>query len=216
LLADADDAPRRVGLIGLGIGTLAAYGRPGDHFHFIEIDPKIVEVARREFDFLGASQANLTVAVGDGRIVLEQLTNQFDALVVDAFSGDVVPAHLLTAEALDLYLARLTPAGVLALHLSNTHLDLTPVVNHHARQRKLYLHYIDSPADGEHPRSLWALLSRRPLTIPPTTDSDAVSRRELRWTDQQHSLLPLLRVPRPWSSTTGRSAPDFGAASNDE
>jgi len=121
--------PRRVGVIGLGAGTMAVYGQPGDSYRFYEINPLIVDVARNQFSFLRDSQAGIEIAVGDARLLLQREENQnFDVLVVDAFAGDSVPVHLLTREAFALYFRHLKPDGVLAVHVSSIYLSLEPVV----------------------------------------------------------------------------------------
>jgi SAM-dependent methyltransferase len=120
---------RRVGVVGLGVGTLAVYGRPGDEFRFYEINPAVVQVAWQYFHFLGGSQAMTDVVTGDGRLALEHEPLQsFDAIVLDAFSDDSIPVHLLTLEAFQMYFRRLRPEGVLAIHLTNRYLELDSVV----------------------------------------------------------------------------------------
>jgi SAM-dependent methyltransferase len=124
--------PRRVAVIGLGPGTLAAWGRPGDTFRFYEINPAVEEVAKTWFSFLKDSEARVELTPGDARIQLENELAQghsrdFDVIVVDAFSGDAIPLHLLTAESGDIYKRHLAPGGCLLLHISNRALDLEPV-----------------------------------------------------------------------------------------
>jgi hypothetical protein len=124
-----DSGPVRVGVIGLGAGTLAAYGRRGDYFRFYEINPLVLRLANTEFTFLKDCPADHAVAMGDARLSLErEKPQQFDVLAVDAFSGDAIPVHLLTREAFVLYFQHLKADGVLAVHVSNKYLDLTPVV----------------------------------------------------------------------------------------
>lgn len=121
--------PQKVGVFGLGAGSLAAYGRPGDHYKFYEINPLVLELARSEFYYLAESRAKVEVVLGDARLSLErEPPQQFDVLAVDCFSGDSIPVHLITREALRLYFRHLKPDGILALHLSNRFLDLEPVV----------------------------------------------------------------------------------------
>src|SRR5262249_23319997 len=123
------DRPRRVGVIGLGSGTLASYGRPGDYFRFYDINPAVIRIAGSEFRYLRESPARIDVVAGDGRLSLEREPRQnFDFFVLDAFSGDSIPVHLLTREAFALYLTHLAPDGVLAAHVTNRYLDLTSVV----------------------------------------------------------------------------------------
>lgn len=129
LRAAGERSNLRVGVIGLGAGTLAAYGRAGDSYTFYEINPLVVQIANQHFTFLGDSEARNEIVLGDARLSLERETPQaFDVLVVDAFSGDSIPVHLLTREAFALYFRRPKPDGVLAVHVSNQYLNLQPVV----------------------------------------------------------------------------------------
>ena len=125
--------PQRVGVIGLGVGTLAAYGRHGDTVRFYEINPRVTAAARSHFNYLADSRATVEIAMGDARLLMQQEldaqgSQRFDVIVVDAFSGDAIPLHLMTREALALYRQHLLPTGVIAFHISNRHLDLAPVV----------------------------------------------------------------------------------------
>jgi len=119
----------RIGMIGLGVGTIAAYGQPGDRITFYEINPLDVQLASTEFTYLRESQAAIDIVMGDARLSLErQPAQHFDVLGVDAFSGDSIPIHLLTRQAFELYFRHLKPNGILAVHISNKYLDLEPVV----------------------------------------------------------------------------------------
>ncbi len=121
----------RVGLVGLGVGSLAAYGRPGDQFTYFEIDPAVVHIARDSgrFSFLKNSKAEMRYVVGDARLTLAKEPDaSFDLLVLDAFSSDAIPTHLLTEEAIKMYRQKLAPGGVIAFHVSNRYLELAPVV----------------------------------------------------------------------------------------
>jgi AAA domain len=116
-----------VGIVGLGAGAIAAYGEAGDRFRFYEINPQVLTLARTEFTYLSDSQAHVSVELGDARLTLEKEPPQgFDALIVDAFSGDAIPIHLLTREAVQVYRKHLTPSGVLLFHISNRFVDLQP------------------------------------------------------------------------------------------
>jgi hypothetical protein len=119
-----------VGAVGLGTGTLAAYAEPGQQWTFYEIDPEVERIARdrRYFTHLDSCGASCRVVIGDARLSLQQRTDTHDVIVIDAFSSDSIPIHLLTREAVQIYLSRLNPGGVLAIHISNNHLDLRPVV----------------------------------------------------------------------------------------
>jgi SAM-dependent methyltransferase len=113
----------------LGTGTLAAYGRAGDSVRFYDINPLVIDIAKTRFTYISDSPAHVDISLGDARLSLEQQDSQrFDILVVDAFSGDAVPVHLLTAEAFQIYWKHLKPDGVLAVHVSNRYLELAPVV----------------------------------------------------------------------------------------
>jgi hypothetical protein len=119
----------RVGIVGLGAGTLAVYGKPGDYFRFYEINPSVIQLAQQEFSFIRDCPARVEVVPGDARLSLEREPEEhFDVLVIDAFSGDSIPVHLLTREAFAIYFRHLKPQGILTLHLSNQYLDLPPVV----------------------------------------------------------------------------------------
>jgi hypothetical protein len=118
-----------VGIVGLGVGSLAAYGEPGQRFTFYEIDPAVIRIARSQFTYLRDTRAQVRTVLGDGRLGLAaEPDGHFSLLVIDGFSSESVPVHLLTREAVALYLQKLAPTGLLALHLSSQHFDLIPVV----------------------------------------------------------------------------------------
>jgi predicted methyltransferase len=164
---------RTVGVIGLGAGSLAAYGRPGDEFTFFEIDPVVIRIARdaRFFTFLSDSQAAIEVVEGDGRLRIAQAHDaSFDLIVLDAFSSDAVPAHLLTREAFALYAAKLRPGGAILVHVTNTYLDLRSVVAGAAAAAGLTgVSMLDldlSTAEaGDKEASEWVLLAPDPPTL---------------------------------------------------
>lgn len=190
------------GIIGLGAGTLAAYGREGDRFTFYEINPLVTQVAGSRFDFLRDSQARIDIVPGDARISLERQPFQnFDVLFVDAFSGDVIPVHLLTRQAFELYLSQVKADGILAIHVSNKYLDLRPVVQ--AAAEALDLRSVTVTNDADPPSYIytatWVLLFR-PGKNAPLADTNngmpAWSRHNVRirpWTDDYSSLFKLLR-----------------------
>jgi hypothetical protein len=193
--------PIRVGLIGLGAGTLAAYGEPGDYFRFYEIDPAVIRIAsgaKPFFHFVQDSHANVQIVEGDARLSLEQEANRgevqrFDVLAVDAFSGDAIPVHLLTREAVDVFLLHLRgPDSVLAYHISNRYLDLAPVVAGLAESRRLQCSAV---SDGQ---STWILLAQNPamLQLPNLGEKSTsvhLARRPLVWTDDYSNLIQLFR-----------------------
>jgi len=163
---------RRIGVIGLGVGTLAAYGQAGDAFHFHELDPAVAQAARAHFTYLDDSPAVSTVTIGDGRLGLaaEEAAGapRYDTLVVDAFTSDAVPTHLLTREAFALYFSRLAPGGVLAINTSNHYVNLPAVVLAQARAAGWTAVLIEAPADPEEwwaIDSAWMLLAREPAAL---------------------------------------------------
>ena len=166
----ACNRPRRIGVIGLGTGTLAAYGHTGDNLRFYEINPLVIDVAANLFTYTRRTAAMVTVVPGDARLTLAGEPPQgFDVLAVDAFSGDSIPVHLLTREALTLYRRHLAPGGVLAVHISNQYLDLAPVLARLAEDTAndaggpLTARQIDSAPDQARGESLasWVLLTNR-------------------------------------------------------
>ncbi|MFM9961386.1 MAG: spermidine synthase [Planctomycetaceae bacterium] len=190
------DRPLKVGLVGLGAGTSAVYGQPGDHFRFYEINPQVVRFAKKHFTFLADCPAKVDVVLGDARLQLEQESPQeYDVLVLDAFSGDGVPVHLLTSEAFDLYKRHLRPNGVIAAHVSNRHLDLRPVLR--AQAERLNHHAVTVRCDqGENSTlNVWVLmtndqtlLSRAEIRRRRTADDD----RQVLWTDARSDLMAIL------------------------
>lgn len=195
--------PLRVGIVGLGAGVLASYGRPGDVYRFYEINPLVARVARTEFTFLARSPADTRVLLGDARLVLEREPGQrFDLLAVDAFSSDAIPVHLLTREALAVYLRHLRPDGVLALHLSNRYLDLAPVVARGAQDAgwTAMVVYDDGAEAGYLSASVWALVAADPawFTGPSFEAADIVPAgappRLRAWTDDYSDVLQVLAL----------------------
>jgi hypothetical protein len=156
-------APDRVGVVGLGAGTIAAFGRPGDSYRFYEIDPLDISIAKTWFSFLRNSPAHVTVISGDGRLSLEREPSQhFDVLVADAFNGDAVPIQLMTLQAFKLYFRQLVPGGVLAVNVSNRFLNLAPVVAHAAGALGKQAVRIEAPGDPSeriYRRSVWVLVT---------------------------------------------------------
>jgi spermidine synthase len=193
--------PDRVGVIGLGAGTLAAYGRPGDSYRFYEINPLVIQLARSQFTFLKDCKAQVEMVLGDGRLSLaREPDQQFDILVVDAFSGDSIPVHLLTREAFELYFRHLKPAGVLAVHVTNKYLTLAHVVHRIAgalgKQDRL-LEDPGSPSTATF-QSSWVLVSGRAGVFDQPEIRRAAKRVEdwprLRiWTDDYSNLFQILR-----------------------
>jgi hypothetical protein len=192
--------PHRIGIIGLGAGTLAAYGRKGDLFRFYEINPDVVGIAQSEFSFLADSPAAIEVVLGDGRLSLErERPQQYDLLVVDAFSGDSIPAHLLSREAIALYFRHLKPGALLAVHISNASLDLWPVVRASAASQNKDAVLVVNPENRNLAVSeaVWAIVAEKGklLEQPPLTlAAIRPSTRKLRvWTDDYSNLFQILK-----------------------
>ncbi len=135
----------KIGVVGLGAGTLAAYGRDGDVVRIYEIDPQVVDLAKKEFTYLGDSKAIIEIALGDARLSMEKESpQQFDVLAIDAFSSDSIPVHLLTREAFETYFKHMKAGGLLAVHISNRHLDLQPVVAEAAKALNKFARIADT------------------------------------------------------------------------
>lgn len=192
-------SPLRLGVIGLGAGSLAAYAHKGDVIRFYELNPLIEDLARREFTYLAACRGKADVVIGDGRLSLEREPLQnYDVLVADAFSGDAIPVHLLSRQALELYFRHMQPKGILALHITNTHLDLEPVVEKLAATLGKHAVVVSTRADEERNiyRSKWALLSSAPIASPDIrrAGKKLTGRRDLRvWTDDYNNLFRILK-----------------------
>ena len=213
-----NSAPQHIGVVGLGIGTLAAYGRAGDRVRMYEINPQVIELARKHFTFLRDCAAEQTIVTGDARLSLEfEPAQQFDVLVLDAFSGDAIPVHLLTQQALDVYLKHMKSDGILAYHISNLHFDLQPVILGLANSRDLTVKFQRNDADSETAAlaSIWALVSpsaERLARIDQAEKTQLVQARAIKagsaksqsvkaqrpvgrpilWTDNRNNLLEVL------------------------
>ena len=196
------ETPRHIGIVGLGVGTIAAYGNTGDHICFYEINPEVERLARQYFTYLGDSRADVKVVLGDARLSMEyELPQGYDVLVLDAFSSDAVPVHLLTVEAFDIYLSHLAKDGVLAVHISTQHLDLQSVVwklAEHFGLKTRWLENYEDIATGAL-ASDWILLSRNGEVL----DRDIFRTRQTApyadlarvplWTDDHINLLKILK-----------------------
>ncbi len=187
-----------VGLIGLGAGTLAAYAQPGDHYVFYELNPQVIDLARREFTYVGIPEVE--IVEGDGRLALGNEARIYDVLVLDAFSGDSIPTHLLTREAMRTYLSHLAPDGILAMHISNSVLDLEPPVARLAEDAGLAALLVHTPGDAQMDRSeaIWALMSRhserlRNSSLDQVARPMRVSSGRRLWTDDYSNLFQLLK-----------------------
>jgi len=205
LFASLPAAPRKVGVIGLGAGSIIAYARKGDVFRFYEINPQVVEIAQREFTFMADTPARIEVVLGDGRLSLErEPSQQFDVLAMDAFSGDSIPLHLLTREAMAIYLRHLKPGGVLAFQATNRFINIAPIVASLAAEYGLAAVLISDSPESEEGPDYWTsstdqilvtsnrvLLDAEPIRAVATP---LVPRPGFRiWTDNFNNLLSVLK-----------------------
>jgi SAM-dependent methyltransferase len=196
---DQEKGPVRVGVIGLGTGTLAAYGRGGDYFRFYDINPLVLRLANTEFHFLKLCKARVEVVLGDARLSLErEAPENFDVLAVDAFSSDAIPVHLLTREAMALYFRHLKPDGVLAVHVSNKHLNLKPVVKLAAAALGKDARVVDTEDEPNDVfGSTWVLVTSAAsfFDAPLTRMAVAVPlpRNMRMWTDDYSNLFQILK-----------------------
>ena len=202
----------RIGVVGLGAGTIAAYGRATDTIRFYEINPQMMQIAQQYFTFLTKSPATITLVEGDARLSLARETAQhFDLLILDAFSGDAVPTHLLTQEAFAIYLQHLAPGGMLAALIASDYFDLTPVLRGIAHV--FHLHGVLMTSEDDEALALestaWIMLSRSAEVFQggdlrergePLETSDRVE----YWTDDYHNLFRLLGSPEHMSHNQHR------------
>lgn len=197
--AGAGAEPRRIGVVGLGVGTIAAHARPGDALSFYELDPAVVDIARRDFTFLSDSRGHVDIAVGDGRLLLAaEPPRAFDVLVLDAFSSDAVPIHLLTREAFAVYLRQLAPHGVLLLNVSNRHLAVDRVVRASAKAHGLACEVVETQtSEAKHVSHVaWAVVARDAATLAPLLRGMTPAARtgpDVLFTDTRASILSIVR-----------------------
>jgi SAM-dependent methyltransferase len=191
--------PVRVGVVGLGTGTLAVYGETGDIFRFYEINPGVVDLARERFTYLQDTAANIEVALGDARLNLErEPPQQFDVLAIDAFSSDSIPVHLMTVEALAAYERHMQPDGIIAFHISNRFLQLHPVVEQLATARGLAVAWLEELRNDGSTVSDWILLSKEPAALLKPYIAAAAqpipTKPDWRlWTDDFNNIVQVLR-----------------------
>ncbi len=207
------EGKRKVGVVGLGVGTLLSYGRKGDTFRVYEIDDLVVRFAKAHFTYWADSEADVSLALGDARVVLESEPNSgFDVLLVDAFSGDAIPTHLLTKEAFSLYKRHLAKGGILAVHTSNRYLDLASVVALSAAENEMDVVQIRNDANLELGvfDATWVLAFPQGDAVRDPTEGHKSETSRLQemmlrhgenilapkslevWTDDKNSLFPIL------------------------
>jgi SAM-dependent methyltransferase len=197
--------PRKVGIVGLGAGVVAAYGRAGDEMVFYEISPRVVDIQARDFSFLRDTKAKSAVILGDGRLSLEREPPRgYDVLGIDAFAGDSIPMHLITREAMQLYLKHLAPDGVLVFQATNRYIDLLPVIKRHADELGLQAVLVSDTPESKDGADYWlsatdqVLVTRDKALLQQPALADAAWPIEDRpalptFTDAHHNLVRILK-----------------------
>jgi spermidine synthase len=195
-----------VDAIGLGVGTVAAYGQLGERLTFYELDPAVARIAGnpRFFTFLRDSRADVKIVLGDGRRMIARVpAGTSDLVIVDAFSSDAVPVHLLTREALELYVSKLRPGGLIAFHVTNRHLELAPVVARAARALGLAAVERDDRAEGARGTrtpSRWVVIARSQQRLEPLLERSGWRIPEVSagrvWTDDYSNVLSVVKWSR--------------------
>ena len=205
MFASLPAAPRKVGVIGLGAGAIIAYARKGDTFRFYEINPQVVDLAEREFTFIKDTPAKIEIVLGDGRLSLErEPTQRYDVIAMDAFSGDSIPLHLLTREAMAIYMRHLKPGGVLAFQATNRFINIAPVVASLAAELGLSSVFISDSAPSEEGADYWISGTDQILVTANQALLDAPKIREVAkpivvppgfrlWTDDFNNLVRVLK-----------------------
>ncbi|MGH6611611.1 MAG: spermidine synthase, partial [Burkholderiaceae bacterium] len=197
--------PVKLGFVGLGVGTLSAYGRAGDLIRFYELDPDVLALAQSQFSYLGSSPAKIEYVIGDARLSMERElasggSQQYDLLAIDAFSSDSIPVHLITREAIELYFRHLKPDGILAVHISNRFLDLKPVLANIVQAAGLTARLVtDSPGDDSNASITdWVLIARSDAAFDDPKLAEVAEPIEPNprfslWTDQFNNLIDVLK-----------------------
>lgn len=194
----------RIGVIGLGTGTIAALCLKNDLVRFYEIDPDIQSIAKKYFSYLDDSPAAIDIVVNDGRIALSHLLQQkrfenYDVIAIDAFNGDAIPIHLLTVEAINIYLAHLTPKGILAFHISSRYVDLFPPLQAISTELGLFAYsaYNEKDENNWGSSSEWVLITRDPSLGYFLYQKNALQFKPQRlatvWTDDFNYLLSVIK-----------------------
>jgi hypothetical protein len=202
-LKDRSDA--RIGIVGMGAGTVSCYAKSGQTIRFYDINPDVVRIAQKYFTYIGDAQkrgAKVEIVVSDARLALEREPSQkFDVLLLDAFSGDSVPVHLLTAEAFKIYDRHMKPDGIIAVHITNSYLVLAPVIEKIAAETKFKMTRIATDAEGDDDSTDYILVTRNEAflksTPPELLGTEVELNHDVRlWTDRYHNLLRILDIPQ--------------------
>jgi hypothetical protein len=201
-LRDKPDA--HVGVVGMGAGTVSCYAKSGHRYRFYDINPDVVRIAQKHFTYLDDLKkrgAKLEIVIADARLAMERETDQqFDVLLLDAFSGDSVPVHLLTKEAFGIYQRHMKPDGIIAVHITNTYLVLAPVIEKIAAEMGFKTTRIATTSDGDHDSTDYILVTHNApflaATPPDLVGNEVELKEDVRlWTDRYHNLLRILDIP---------------------
>ncbi len=193
------EKPRRIGVIGLGVGVFTAWGRPGDHFRVYELDPDVVKIAREQFWYLADSKAKIEVITGDGRLNMERDAPQnFDFISVDAFSSGSIPIHLLTREALQAYKRHLAPGGVIVYNVTNRFVNLAPQLKLVAEAEGMKIILVsDDPAEDKYSGTSYVLVTQNEQLLADARFADAEDIEPIKglqtWTDGFNNLFKVVR-----------------------
>ncbi len=202
-LKDRPDA--RIGVVGMGAGTVSCYAKSGQTLRFYDINPDVVRIAKKYFTYLDDAEkrgAKVEIVIADARLALDREQSQhFDVLLLDAFSGDSVPVHLLTREAFAIYDRHMKPDGIIAVHITNSYLVLAPVIEKIATDAGFKMTRIATESDGDHDSTDYILVTRNEAFLkatPPELLGDEIElKQDVRlWTDRYHNLLRILDIPQ--------------------
>ena len=191
--------PRRVGIIGLGVGSFTGWGKPGDYYRIYELDPDVVKIAREQFWYLSGAQAKIDIVVGDGRLSMERDPPQgFDLISVDAFSSGSIPIHLLTREALQAYKRHLAPGGVIVYNVTNRFVNLAPQLKLVAEAEGMKILLMnDDPEDEKYSGTAYVLVTDNPAFLADKRFEDADDITPIKglqtWTDGFNNLFKVVR-----------------------
>jgi len=201
-LKERSDA--RIGVVGMGAGTVSCYAKKGHTLRFYDINPDVVRIADKHFTYLADARtrgATVEIVTADARLALaREESQQFDVLLLDAFSGDSVPVHLLTLEAFTIYQRHMKPDGIIAVHVTNSYLVLAPVIEQLARELGFKTTRIATEADGDHDATDYILVTKNEAFLAATPaellGNEVQLKHDIRlWTDRYHNLLRILDIP---------------------
>lgn len=186
-------SPTNIAVIGMGVGTIASYVKPRQHIDFYEINPKVVDLAKERFSYLKQCGENCSIIMGDGRLELAKQAKQYDLIIIDAFNSDSIPTHLITKDAMALYLNKLQPMGRIAYHVSNRFFELSPIIKRQTQEfsgKNAYLGNFAANAEKKGSMSIWVAVGNdKTLTLLPETWEVIADNDTKIWTDKYSNIL---------------------------